>query len=360
MIKERKTLRRRATSIYLVIFLCALLPASARGAAVVQSLDWRELGDGLTLTIRTSEEVRQLRAYDDLLEHQYYYIDLYGVSGPTEPQTWDFSRAGLRHVKLLYYPAQQVLRLVFYCDQALHTRISLSGAGRSYVVSIRPLKLAALGSSNPSAGPQVRKLVFIDPGHGGQSLGSGTPQAIFGRAYWEKDLVMEIARRMRPLFALAPSLEVRFSREQDVYVDLDERSRMAERLGADLFLSLHLNASDNSSGTAHGFEVYYPRARGRSRQGSVELSRVIGEVFERDGPFKFDVRGIKAANFRVLVQSDMPAALVESGFLDHPRDAALLIQPHVQNQIAALLFNAINLYFARTDPGFQGYLAPLD
>ena len=95
----------------------------------------------------------------------------------------------------------------------------------------------------------------------------------------------------------------------------------------------------------------------RRRAESMTASQVISEVFKRNGPLRMRPQGVKSAAFRVLMNYTMPAVLVECGFLDHPSDAALLVQPGVQEEIATQLFNAINLYFSRTDPDFQAHLA---
>ena len=95
------------------------------------------------------------------------------------------------------------------------------------------------------------------------------------------------------------------------------------------------------------------------RSESLAAALVIDQTIRRQGPFKTMDRGVKTANFRVLFNYNMPSVLVECGFVDNMQDLAGLIQPKVQDQIAALLFNAINLYFAQSDPEFQAHLAPV-
>ncbi|MBI3736789.1 N-acetylmuramoyl-L-alanine amidase, partial [Candidatus Sumerlaeota bacterium] len=166
------------------------------------------------------------------------------------------------------------------------------------------------------------------------------------------------------------------------------------------FLSIHLNATPMKVKTPRGFEVYYlddsSKAADRElenlendfgidldgkipgqgtvrevlgslaeekvrqrKQESILAALVMDQVIKRDGPFKREARGIKAANFRVLMNYNMPSILAECGFIDNPDDAALLVQEKTQDQIAALLFNAINLYFARVEPGYKASLASI-
>jgi N-acetylmuramoyl-L-alanine amidase len=245
-----------------------------------------------------------------------------------------------------------------------------------------------------------RKIVFIDPGHGGHNHGGRTSTPINGRTYLEKDVTLAIARRMIPLFQRSPNLEVRLSRVDDRFVSLDDRIRMSDVARADLFVSIHTNATSSRRKTARGFEVFYlsddrqatnrwlevmentqglgdvttgregrqlrsiltdisDREFSRRRAEGRLLANVVERTFARQGPFRGHIRGSKPAAFRVLMNYNSPAVLVECGFLDNPQDAALLVQPRVQDEIAALLFNAINLYFARTDPTFQPYAAPV-
>jgi N-acetylmuramoyl-L-alanine amidase len=265
------------------------------------------------------------------------------------------------------------------------------------------LRAAAVGAANGANGGagSSRKLVVIDPGHGGESAGARTSVKIGGSHHLEKDLVLSIARRMVPFFEQSPNLSVILTRWDDRDVSLDDRIRIAEQADADLFVSIHLNAQSSAKKTARGFEVYYlddgARATNRHlesiendrgvgaatrvasggglmailndlagekvaafRAESRELGETIDQVFSRSGPFRSRTRGVKAANFRVLMNSEMPAVLAECGFIDHPEDAAMLVGPNGQDRVAALLFNSINHYFARVDPAFQAYLAPVD
>ena len=212
---------------------------------------------------------------------------------------------------------------------------------------------------------------------------------------------MLIAQRMARLFENSSNVDVILSRKGDEFVSLDERIQLADEAQADLFVSIHMNATSAKKKTARGMEVYHlsdgrsatnryledmENDRGlemdqsitggetlrslltalsneqfsRRRAESMATCLVIDEVFRRNGPLRMRPQGVKSAAFRVLMNYNMPAVLVECGFLDHPSDAALLVQPGVQEAIATQLFNAINLYFSRTDPDFQAHLASVE
>jgi len=350
--------------------------------------------------IRFEDKV-EFRKFDQLISNGYYYLDFYGITGSYPQREWRLGRQGVSVVRQIHYPEHDVLRFVFYTFQNLETTIELgSSAPGIYQVRARSVATSHLGQQDASRPVGSRKIVFIDPGHGGHNNGAQTSRTVNGRHYAEKELTLAIARQMIPLFQRSPNLELKMSRNTDRYVSLEERIRMSDMAKADLFISIHLNATNQRRKTARGFEVFYlsdeRRATNRwlevmentqglgtvadaggtrqlrdilteisdedfarRRAESRLLSSIVERTFARQGPFRGHIRGSKSAAFRVLMNYNAPAVLVECGFLDNPQDAFLVTQPRVQHDIAALLFNAINLYFARTDPNFQPYVAPL-
>ncbi|MCL6638099.1 MAG: N-acetylmuramoyl-L-alanine amidase [Firmicutes bacterium] len=176
-------------------------------------------------------------------------------------------------------------------------------------------------------------LIVLDPGHGGDDPGA------VGSGLLEKDLTLDIARKTRE--ALGEYLaEVRLTREEDADVTLEARAGLANRLGAGYFLSIHINA-----GGGTGFESYVYTGAGDT---SKLLRRVIHEqvaLFYRSAGFVD--RGEKSANFAVLRQSSVPAALLENLFIDHPADGAKLASAEFRaglgRAIAGGLAAALNL-----------------
>lgn len=339
----------------------------------------------------------QLKIHDEITAQHYYYVDFYGVDGPDKPAQWDYDAPWIFHVKRLYYPEARVLRMIFYARKGADPSLTIQSAGNGqYQLVAR--SFARLSGAGQAVGGS-RKLVVIDPGHGGMpkdgqrfQVGARTSRPVNGRHYYEKELVLDIARHLKALIDQAPNLDSAMSRTGDYYVSLPERIDFANRVQGDLFLSIHLNGSSSRRKTARGFEIFYlsdgskethrqleamenmdididenysgqeavreilrsladDRFHERQSQ-SRELCQLIGEEFRRHGPFRQHYRGVKSAAFRVLMNFEMPAALVECGFLDHPDEAAELVEPGTQQRIAALLFNGINRYFAQEDPAF--------
>ena len=145
------------------------------------------------------------------------------------------------------------------------------------------------------------------------------------RAWWKgsggygtagRRLTLAIALQVGKLLS-AQGADVLYSRTGDVFVDLPERAAMANRLGAHVFVSIHINSATNTA--ARGIETYsYPgSAPGERLARSIQNAIVQAKVFGHN-------RGIKTANFAVLRETAMPAALVELGFIVNAQDAKLL------------------------------------
>jgi N-acetylmuramoyl-L-alanine amidase len=225
---------------------------------------------------------------------------------------------------------------------------------------------APSGSARPeSAGPPRAPTVVIDPGHGGANLGAR------GRGIHEKQLTLalsvQIAERLR-----RRGVAVQLTRTDDRTLTLRQRVAVANRLPADLFVSVHANASHGR--TQRGFETYIltpagvdidgralrsdtptPRPqvpaeaalvlddveRGAAQWESADLAARIQRAL-RDRRGASDDRGVRQDAHHVLLGATMPAVLVEVGFLDHPIEGIELLDPKVQTEIADALAEAIS------------------
>lgn len=380
-----------------LLTLTVMLPAMAVAADA-------QLRDFVIEPVEGNEQVFQinfdrspsLRVYDELLENRYFYIDFYQVADPGGDRDWSPSGAGVFHIKQIYYKDARVLRYVFYCRGDAWFAAQTRGGG-SHEIRVRPIAYTNLDMV-AGARSGVRKRVVIDAGHGGipgqgrYHVGARTSREVNGRHYYEKEITLKIAEMLADMINKAPNLEAVMTRTEDVYVGLEERVDLARAAHGDMFVSIHLNATGTSS-KARGFEIYYlsdgtretnrelvalenegvdlddtlshnetlrdlirqlaDEAMGLRQNESRRLCEVIGEEFRTQGPFVGNYRGVKSAPFRVLMNFEMPAVLAECGFLDHPEEGALLTKPEVQRQIAVLLFNGINRYFAMEDPSFR-------
>ncbi len=174
-------------------------------------------------------------------------------------------------------------------------------------------------------------LLFIDPGHGG-----GDPGAV-GNGLREKDLNLDIALRLRNILnSEYKNVQVVLSRDRDQSLELIDRTNMANRLNADYFLSLHINA-----GGGRGFESYI--YNGKVSDKTINAQQIIHDHVAKGLAQKYGVRdrGKKRANFHVLRESKMPAILLENLFIDNPQDAQLLNNPQFRQDLARLIAEGV-------------------
>lgn len=162
--------------------------------------------------------------------------------------------------------------------------------------------------------------ICIDPGHGGSDPGA------VGSGLREKDLTLDIAVKTRD--ALRPyAADVYLTRDTDVDLELADRAAIANRLGADYFCSIHVNA-----GGGTGFESYvYAEASEDSRALRSKIHSRLSQFYKAWG---FADRGQKSANFAVLRLTAMPAVLLENLFIDRNLDVTNLAEPTFRMAIA--------------------------
>ena len=213
--------------------------------------------------------------------------------------------------------------------------------------------------------------IVIDPGHGGQD-----PGAISGGTS-EAQLVLDIALRLEELIKKDPLLDVVLTRRADVFVPLEERTAIANRAGADLFVSIHANASRNPD--ARGVETYFLNfasnpdaeavaARENATSGktmaslpeivrAITLNNKLDESRDLAGqtqralvrrlrgahPGLRDL-GVKQAPFVVLIGATMPSVLVEASFLSNRAEGKLLRSPAYRQRIAESILDGLRRY----------------
>jgi N-acetylmuramoyl-L-alanine amidase len=215
--------------------------------------------------------------------------------------------------------------------------------------------------------------IVIDPGHGGHDPGAQS------HSMDEAELVLDVALRLEKLLQKVPGVEVILTRRTDEYVALPERTAIANREGADLFLSIHANASANAS--ARGVETYFLNfannmsaasvaARENAASGqamgalpdflkAIALNNKLAEsrdlavtvqdaMVERLRKANKSVKdlGVKQAPFVVLIGAAMPSVLAEISFLTNSQEARLLRSSAYRDRIAEALVDAIQKYQA--------------
>jgi len=214
--------------------------------------------------------------------------------------------------------------------------------------------------------------VVLDPGHGGYDVGTHGPSGLY-----EKDLVLDVAQRLGALVEERMGSEVIYTRSDDTFIPLEERTAIANQHRADLFLSIHANSSPYRS--AAGVETYIlnfttsktalevaTRENASSERSVFDLKDTLNKIALKD---KIDEsrefasrlqtslwaisgkqnaaaqnRGVKKAPFVVLIGAQMPSVLAEIGFLTNAGDEALLRKNEQRQKIAEALYKGIAAY----------------
>jgi N-acetylmuramoyl-L-alanine amidase len=240
-------------------------------------------------------------------------------------------------------------------------------------LDIRVAKPTARGDRSliRTLGLKIGKIV-IDPGHGGHDTGTIGPNGM-----QEKDLVLEVGRRLGKMLETRLGAEVVYTRKNDTFIPLETRTAIANQQRADLFISIHANSSQDSA--ARGVETYYlnftsspdalevaARENAVSEKSIYELQDLVKKIalkekIEESREFAADVqqslhsglaaknpgirnRGVKKAPFIVLIGANMPSILAEISFVSNPGDEHRLETSEYRQRIADSLYHGIAKY----------------
>jgi N-acetylmuramoyl-L-alanine amidase len=166
--------------------------------------------------------------------------------------------------------------------------------------------------------------IFIDAGHGGKDSGA------IGNDLQEKDIVLDIALRIKEDLLIFKDVEVLLSREENEFLTLDERTNKANLWKADIYISIHNNSFKEK--TSKGFESFI--YSGNVSSGTIAFQNVLhAEILQAMG-VEVEDRGKKRANFHVLRESNMKAVLTENLFVSSASDAKLLKSDSFRQRIA--------------------------
>ncbi|MEQ8959869.1 MAG: N-acetylmuramoyl-L-alanine amidase [Coleofasciculus sp. C2-GNP5-27] len=177
--------------------------------------------------------------------------------------------------------------------------------------------------------PNSRVVVMVDPGHGGKD-----PGAVGIGGLREKDVILPIAQEVAALLE-KQGVQAVLTRNSDYFVDLAPRVTMAERVNANLFVSIHANAISLSRPDVNGLETYYFSSGQR-------LAQTIHNNILQTVPVQN--RGVRRARFYVLRKTSMPAVLVEVGFVTGREDSVKLNNPTHRSQVAQAIARGILQY----------------
>ncbi|MGC1500279.1 MAG: N-acetylmuramoyl-L-alanine amidase [Terriglobales bacterium] len=327
-----------------------------------------------------------------LMSPERIYFDLHDTAlvADLEGKTMDVGDPSLSRVRIAQ-PVAGVTRIVLDTKGGSNFSVSLDSDPYRLVVELRNPTQSLVASRTLPAAPALAKpvsaaslaasaveptpiktgkfRVVLDPGHGGWDLGTVGRQGLL-----EKDLVLDVTRRLGKLLHDRLGVDVMFTRTGDDYLPLEQRADFANHAQADLFVSVHANYS--TSVTARGVETYYTnlfaapgakevekKADGsfaqptpvslsagalhekieESRRLAASVQRSLYATLAAKSPDIRD-RGIKDAAFVVLTGTTMPAILTEISFVSSPTDEHNLQSEAYRQQIAEALYKGIARY----------------
>jgi len=317
-------------------------------------------------------------------------IDLYGTSAgkdparttrarteksPAKPQDADDNDADHPETAAAEKPA--VVRNTLPSAKAVSSKSLKNANGRTKPDLITPPTTPAPmrdGSSTltRALGLKIGRIV-IDAGHGGHDTGTIGPTGLM-----EKDLCLDVALRLGKIIQQRlPGADVVYTRSDDTFIPLEERTHIANESKADLFISIHANSSQDHA--ARGIETYYLNMKGSaeamevaarenaaSQEGIHDLQDLVKKIartekIDESREFAEDIqdslskriqrtsktvknRGVRKAPFVVLIGADMPSILTEISFLSNPADERLLKQPEQRQHVAEGLYSGVSSY----------------
>ncbi|MEB2313784.1 MAG: N-acetylmuramoyl-L-alanine amidase [Sorangiineae bacterium] len=264
------------------------------------------------------------------------------------------------------------LRVVLDLTAPVHHRIFYLPEPFRLVIDVARDAPPRAGAASAAGGARTVRRVVLDPGHGGRDPGAIGPAGLR-----EKDVTLDIAHRAAPLVARELGISTLLTRDGDDTVPLDERTARANAFQADLFVSIHCNASENPA--SRGVMTFVldaspdvlashvaARENAASASAAAELATVMSRVLDADsigqsvhlaellqraamaslraGYPDVSDQGVKRAGFYVLAGARMPAVLFETTFISNPVDEARLDSAAYRDKLADSIVNAIRAY----------------
>ncbi len=322
----------------------------------------------------SSKQVKYSTLYDSEKKRYKYIFDL-DASMLTKSQ--NLRKDGILKIKITQYN-QNSLRLVIENDTKLNVthkeELSHLYIGIHSDLVYKPVKISS--EKTTSKRLDRDKIIVIDSGHGGKD-----PGAVGYKKYKEKVVVLKVATELEKILK-ARGFKIYMTRTSDKFIPLTDRTKYANNKNADLFISIHANAVvEKKSNNVNGIECYFlspSRSKRAERVASLENSADISAMnaygkqtflsilnhskILASNKLAIDLQrgmlgvlnksyknvcdgGVREGPFWVLVGAQMPAVLVEIGFITHPTEAERLMDSRYQNKLATGLADGVERYF---------------
>ncbi len=326
-----------------------------------------------------NNQINYFTNYDEKGQSYQYIFDIH-ASMLTRSQT--LRKTGIDGIKLAQYNSN-TLRLTI--EDSSKVGVEFKKDTSMLIIKLTPSstdtkvkeKVQPIVEQKRANNFDTKKIIVIDPGHGGKD-----PGAVGYRKYREKVVVLQIAKELKKILK-SRGYKVYMTRNKDVFVKLRDRTQYANRKNADLFISIHANAvSQSGADKAYGIESFFLDKSRSNRAKKVAAQENSADMSEMDfygkesflntlnshnivaanklaidlqrgmlGTLRKDYNnihgsGVKSAPFWVLVGAQMPAVLVEVGFITHKMEAKRLVNRTYQKQLATGMADGVERYFA--------------
>ena len=345
-----------------------------QGAVPLEELRYRSYPSFTRVVIETGARL----AYAVVASDEEVRVRLPGLS-LSRPRVEEIGDGLVQEVRLEAVGDTAVLRVLLEGAAGEIKHTVLQDPYRLVIDVYRP-KESTGGGEPGRGGMQPLRLIVLDAGHGGHDSGAMGPSGVM-----EKDVVLDVTRRVARMIEPGLGVKVVMSRDSDVFVPLRERTNFANKQGADLFVSIHANAHPQA--VSEGVETYFlsseasdnaarqvaatennvvqlesPASR---RQGDV-LKSILWDLaqseFQEESSFMAETvqdsmskslnlvsRGVKQAGFYVLGGAAMPAILIEIGFLTNRKEEKKLATPEHREALARAIYAGLAEYKRRYD-----------
>ena len=338
-----------------------------KSSHTLQSIRWKN--SNLELTFNKKLRNNQINYYKKYDSKRKMYQYIFNINAFMTTRSKTFRKNGINRIIISKYNPHMVHLVIenhspleLHFNKKLNKIIVRIGSNKVSHIHAKPLKRS--------------KIIVIDPGHGGKD-----PGAIGYRGYKEKNVVLAIGKYLRNILK-ARGYKVYMTRSSDYFVKLRNRTQFANKKHADIFISIHANAvAKQDSKKTYGLETYY-LSKSRSNRAkrvaaienssdlidmnyyakesflntlnshniiaanklAIDLQRSTLASLKKSYKYVKDA-GVREGPFWVLVGAQMPAVLVETGFITNPREAKRLVNKTYEKRLAKGIADGVERYF---------------
>ena len=335
------------------------------------SVRWK---DSQRLVLKFSRSIRksELNSFALRDKKKKKYKKIYDIYAVLSQKAMQLKHSSVAHIRLAQFD-QKTLRIVFENNKDIKQQYRIDKNELTIKMSSENREVTYI----PVGKKQTKKVIVIDPGHGGKDGG-----AVGHKKYREKVVVLQISKKLRDIL-LKRGYTIHMTRNNDRFIKLRNRTKFANRKKADLFLSIHANAvPKRNAKKAQGIETYFLSTKrsersmrvaatenadiGKMKKGGMKdaLHLMNREKILASNKLAIDMQqnilasikskyggvvdgGVRSGPFWVLVGAQMPAVLIEVGFISHPKEAVRMVNHHYQKFQALGIANGVDRYFAK-------------